>query len=348
MRKLQVNQQEQQLLNDAITHWVAEELIDPETAGKIRSNIAVKGFDWQRLAQYSFWIALSCVVLAFLSIFVDKGIMRWVESLYETPDLLISAFCWVLAILFYYLGFRHKKYHPDKSFSNEAMMALGVFATATAVGYMGEVLGTKSGNYSLLFLTSIIIYAVLAVKLGSNLIWIFMLLALGIWFATETAHQSNWGFSFWGMNYPLRFTLFGVLVTALALFGQTRVKILLPFQTVSYVVGLCYLLISLWLLSIFGNYSDFQIWSSVKQWHLIGWGILSTSAALAMTIYGFKKQDLFAREFGMVFVVINVYTRYFEYFWDTMNRAIFFAILAISFFMVGRQAEKIWRGIEKK
>ncbi|MBL4678753.1 MAG: hypothetical protein JKY70_21555, partial [Mucilaginibacter sp.] len=36
------------------------------------------------------------------------------------------------------------------------------------------------------------------------------------------------------------------------------------------------------------------------------------------------------------------YTKYFEYFWESTNKTIFFAILALSFWLVGRKAEKIW------
>jgi hypothetical protein len=34
--------------------------------------------------------------------------------------------------------------------------------------------------------------------------------------------------------------------------------------------------------------------------------------------------------------------RFFEYFWDTLHKAIFFAALALSFWLLGTKAEKIW------
>jgi hypothetical protein len=48
------------------------------------------------------------------------------------------------------------------------------------------------------------------------------------------------------------------------------------------------------------------------------------------------------RGFGLTFLFINLYTRYFEYFWNTLHKAIFFALLAISFWFIGSRAEKIW------
>ncbi|WP_257666601.1 DUF2157 domain-containing protein [Parapedobacter tibetensis] len=348
MKKLDISKQEKETLDDAISHWREHDLIDDELAKQLTDSYELKGFDWKRLAQYSFWIALSCVVLAFLSLFVDEMVLRWIEKLYDTPDVVIAIFCLVLAILCYYWGFKHKRKYPNKTFSNEALMLLGVFATATFIGYLGKIIDKGSGHFSLLFLASVIVYGILSVKLSSKLIWVFTLVSFGIWFATETAYHSNWGFRFWGMNYPLRFTLFGALLTAFALFWQHRFKPIKPFQQLSYIIGLTYLMVALWLLSIFGNYSDMDKWSDVRQWRIFYWGLLSTAVSLGFAWYGLKRVDHIAREFGIIFLIINVYTRFFEYLWDNINRAVFFLLLAGSFWYIGRWAERIWSGRDEK
>ncbi len=342
MEKLDISKQEKELLDNAIGHWQQQGLIDGALADRLADTYQVKGFDWKRLAQYAFWVALSCVVLAFLSLFADQLVLRWIERLYDTPDAVICLFCLVLAVLFYVMGFRNKRKYPHKTFSNEALMALGVFATATFIGYLGKLMDNGSGHFSLLFLASVVIYGILSVKLSSKLIWLFTLISLGVWFATETAYHSDWGFRFWGMNYPLRFTIFGALVTVFAFFWQPRIKPLAPFRQLSYIVGLTYLLVALWLLSIFGNYSDIDKWSQVRQWHIFYWGLLSSAVSLGFAWYGLKQQDHVAREFGIVFLIINIYTRFFEYLWDNVNRALFFLLLALSFWFIGRWAERVW------
>lgn len=344
MKKLDISKQEKETLDEAIGHWQQHGLIDEQLAGQLADSYEVKGFDWKRLAQYSFWIALSCAVLAFLSLFVDETVLRWIRKLYNTPDAVICVFCFILAVMCYLWGFRHKKHHPDKAFTNEAIMALGVFATAAFIGYLGKIIDKGSGHFSLLFLASVVIYGFLSVKLSSRLIWVFTLISFGVWFATETAYHSDWGFRFWGMNYPLRFTIFGALLTAFAVRWQYRIKSLQPFQPITYVIGLTYLMVALWLLSIFGNYSDMDKWSAVRQWRIFYWGLLSTAVALGLAWYGLKRKDHIAREFGIVFLVINLYTRFFEYLWDNINRAVFFLLLAASFWFIGRWAERIWRG----
>jgi len=343
VKKLTVSKQEKETLDEVIAHWRETGLIDDTSADRLGASYEVKGFDWKRLAQYAFWVALSCVVLAFFSLFADELVLRWIERLYDTPDVVICVFCLALAIVCYVWGFRNKRKHPDKTFSNEALMALGVFATAAFIGYFGKIVDKGSGHFSLLFLASVAIYGILAVKLSSKLIWIFTLIAFGVWFATETAYHSNWGFRFWGMNYPLRFTLFGALLTAFALFWQHRIKPISRFKQLTYIIGLTYLMIALWLLSIFGNYSNLDLWSQVRQWHIFYWGLLSSALSLGLAWYGLKKHDNVAREFGIVFLIINIYTRFFEYLWDNINRAVFFLVLALSFWFIGRWAERIWR-----
>lgn len=343
MEKETVSKQEKETLDEAITRWRETGLLDDALAGRLGETYEVKGFDWKRLAQYAFWVALSCVILAFLSLFADKLVLRWIERLYDTPDVVICIFCLTLAIVCYAWGLRNKRSYPEKTFSNEALMTVGVFATAAFIGYFGKIVDKGSGHFSLLFLASVVIYGILSVKLSSRLIWVFTLAAFGIWFATETAYHSNWGFRFWGMNYALRFTLFGSLLTAFALFWQPRIKSIRPFQQLTYVIGLTYLMVALWLLSIFGNYSDLDLWSQVRQWHIFYWGLLSSAVSLALAWYGLKKHDNIAREFGILFLIINIYTRFFEYLWDNINRAVFFLLLAASFWYIGRWAERIWR-----
>jgi len=348
MKKLDVNRHEKETLDEAIRHWQEQGLLEELQAKQLTETYELKGFDWKRLAQYAFWIALSCVVLAFLSLFADRMVLDWIERLYDTPNVVICVFCLVLAILFYGWGFRNKRKYPDKTFSNEALMTLGVLATAACIGYLGKIIDSGSGHFSLLFLASVIIYGILSVKLTSKLIWIVTLVSFGIWFATETAYHSNWGFRFWGMNYPLRFTIFGALLTAFALFWQRHIRPIAPFHTLTYIVGLCYLMIALWLLSIFGNYSDMDTWAGVRQWQIFYWGLLSSAISLGFAWYGLKRQDYIAREFGIVFLIINLYTRFFEYLWDNINRTIFFLLLGVSFWYIGRWSERIWSRKTKK
>ena len=67
------------------------------------------------------------------------------------------------------------------------------------------------------------------------------------------------------------------------------------------------------------------------------------AAALAAIWYGLKRDDGVLRGFGLTFLLINLYTRFFEYFWAPLPKALFFAVLAISFWYLGSRAETIWQ-----
>jgi hypothetical protein len=165
--------------------------------------------------------------------------------------------------------------------------------------------------------------------------------SLGSWFGTETGYQTDWSFYFLGMNYPLCFVLFGISLVLFS-FLMLRFRMLYLFRELTYVVGLLYLFVSLWLLSIFGNFGSLEDWLRIKQIELFYWGIISLLFSIGFTIYGIRFRDHIAREFGISFLLINLYSRYFEYLWDITDKTIFFGIMAISFWLIGRKAEKIW------
>ncbi|MGV3706168.1 MAG: DUF2157 domain-containing protein [Arcticibacter sp.] len=341
MKNLNIDKPEAEFLDSTIKYWEEEGLIDAAKAEQLRSSYAVKQFDWRRLAQYSFWIALACGLIAVASLVINDAIIDLLQSLYNTPDILISVAAAGIAAWMYYYGQRQKARFPERQFSNEATLFSGVLFTAISIAFVGKALDNGSGHFSSLFLLSVFVYGALALKFQSKLIWAFALISLGSWFGTETGYQTNWGNYFFGLNYPLRFVVFGAVLTAAGLLLEHYRK--LPgFNSLTYVIGLFYFFISLWILSIFGNLATIEDWLKTDQVDLVSWGIISSVASLGVMLYGLKQKDEIAREFGITFLLINIYTRYFEYMWDRTDKAIFFGILAISFWLIGCKAEKIW------
>ena len=341
MAKLNLDKQESEFLSTTIRQWKTDGLIDSDTAERLSDSYEVKGFDWKRLAQYSFWVALACGIIAIASLIIDDAVIRWLEKLYDTPDIIISLVSGMLAGGLLYEGSKRKNKYPERVFSNEAIIFFGILFTASCIAFLGKTFDNGNGHFSILFLLSVFVYAALALKFRSGLIWAFALVSLGSWFGTETGYQTDWSHYFLGMNYPLRFVAFGLLLVALS-FLMVKIKKLTEFRELTYVIGLLYLFVSLWLLSIFGNFGTLEDWMKVKQIELISWGIISVLVAIVFTIYGLRQKDYIAREFGITFLLINLYSRYFEYLWDITDKTIFFAILALSFWLIGRKAEKIW------
>jgi len=338
---MKIDQEKSDFLDEMLEHWQAEQLLTDAEVKKLRASYEAKSFDWRRLAQYSFWIAMACGVISLGALLIDNTILKYLEKLYDTPDGLISLLSALAAIILYWISFKRKKAMPMQVFSNDAIIFTAVMLTANAVAYLGKAIGGDGSHFSLLILFSVIIYGVLAFIFKSRLIWIFTLISLGAWFGTETGYLSRGNLYFLGMNYPLRFVIFGLLVTATSLLLR-KTKGFSFFYMTTYVSGMIYLFISLWLISVFGNFGTLDQWYGIRQISLYYWAIISAAVCGISIFVGLKHRDDVAREFGITFLFLNLYTRYFEYFWDSWHKALFFSVLAASFWFIGRRAEKIW------
>src|ERR1700750_2316920 len=113
MTKLNLDKQESDFLDRIITDWEKQGLVGDEQAGKLRDTYEVKGFDWMRLAKYSFWIALICGGASFAFLIVNDELINWLKKLYYTPDIVISILSGAAAVFFYILGRRREKRTPE-------------------------------------------------------------------------------------------------------------------------------------------------------------------------------------------------------------------------------------------
>src|ERR1700761_3692573 len=122
MPKLNLDKQDSKLLDKTITFWEEQHLLDDAQAQKLRESYEVKGFDWMRLAKYSFWIALICGGASFAFLIVNDEVINWLKHLYYTPDIVISILSGAAAVFFYLLGRRRERRNPERVFSNEAII----------------------------------------------------------------------------------------------------------------------------------------------------------------------------------------------------------------------------------
>lgn len=336
-----LNKKKGHFLNKIIDQWETNGIVNEETADAMRNSYSIRPFDYKKLAKYSFWIAIICVIISLGAIMADEFLVELIESFFSSSDIGLCTTFALIASAIYYAGLKRREKRPEKVFSNEVIIFLGVLFTAISIGYLGKALDTGSGHFSILFLLSTVIYAVLALWFPSKLVWLFALISFGSWFGTETGYMSGWGAYFLGMNYPLRFVIFGGVLVGAGFLLKDHSQ-LSEFYKPTYIMGLLYLFIALWILSIFGNYGDLESWYEVKQFELFHWSLFFGLVAVGAIYYGLKHDDYTSRSFGITFLFINLYTKYFEYFWNGSHKAIFFAILAISFWFIGHRAEKIW------
>lgn len=338
---MRVTKKESRTIKKAITHWHHASLIDDKLADELGRDLEISTFDWGRLAKYCFWIAIICIVIALSAVFANKFLRELLERIFRASDAAKCLALVVLAAAIYWLGVRRRSKHPERVFSNEAIFFFGVLTTAGAIVEFAQAIDIGDSHFSLLILLSSLIYGVLGFFLKSNLIWLFSLLSLGGWMGAETGYASGWGEYYLGMNFPMRFTIFGAVLTAAGLAIENVVQFDRLYRT-TLVMGLLYLFISLWLMSIFGNYGKMESWYRAGSLELFQWSVLFAVVACGAIYHGLRYENPITKGFGLTFLFINLYTRYFEYFWNITDKAIFFGLLGISFWAIGRKAETIW------
>jgi len=351
-----LSKRQHRLVSQVIDYWRQTDTINYETATRLSSSILAVSFDWKRLARYSFIVAICCIVTAVGAVLADEALLKLLEQIFNSPPIVKSIFFSSVAVVLFRYGLIRRSRLPQKTYSNEAILFIGVLAVAAAVGFFGSAIDTGKGHYAILFLIASIVYMLLGFWFPSRQVWVFGLLSLGAWMGTETGYISGGGMYYLGMNYPLRFSIFGALLSLLGIWGcrineeaketnqlpESTLQRTLYLSSQTKVIGLLNLFIALWIMSIFGNYGDMEVWHNTPQYELLHWSLLFGAAAVAAIWYGLRNDDAVCRGFGLTFLFINLYTRFFEYFWNTIHKALIFALLAASFWYLGTKAERIW------
>ena len=208
------NKSQGKFLHGVIVQWADNKTITPEIAEDLRQSFSIRSFDWKNLAKYSFWVALICLIIAIVSAFNDVDFLIFLRKFFDMTYIMRCVVLAICAALVFCFGLLRRRKKPTKIFSNEAIFFLGVLFCAGSILCLGAALSTGSNHFSLLLLLASVVYGILGLALSSKLIWVFSILSLASWYGAETGYISGWGAYYLGMNYPLRFVLFGVILIA--------------------------------------------------------------------------------------------------------------------------------------
>ena len=335
---MQLNKEKAEFLQKAIEEWQSQELLSDEQAVQLKQSITVRKFDWKQVTVYAFIIAVACAVLSVIVLLADKPLRALIEKFTQITDFGISSILTIFTgLIFWYTKRRFEK-HPDTPFSNGSFLLFGAFLSLAMISYWAKTLQVFQHNYAGIFLLSAIIYAGLAVYFNSQTIWVLGILMLALAFGTFTGSSEE---QFLGLNFPMRFIPFSLLILSFLMILKKNER-LKSFYRIHYITGLLLFYVAFWLVTIFGNYSIYERWQEVKQLQFLLWdGVLFAVAATGM-YFGLKLNDFILGNSSLVFFILNLVTRYFEYFWHPLHKSIFFMILAFIFWFIGSRAEKLW------
>lgn len=348
---MELPRKQAETVRKALEAWQASGLLDRETGARLLDDLVPLPFDWYRLGRYALWTAVTCILIGVAALFTDSWIIELVERFFTFTGLgrCLSA-CLVAAGLFLW-GARRRVRFPEKRLTTEAIFFLGVVAIAGALNFLADWLTAIHPDLVVygravpyLFLTAALIYGILGLALDSRMIWVFSLLALGNWFGAEVGYAASWHAYYLDMGYPVRMVIFGLLLCGLAAFlKRNRLRPRLEaFERSTLSMGLLYLFVSLWILSILGNNGDMALWHGGGKMQLFHWSLLFGAAACIVLWIGIRRDDGMLRGYGLVFLGLNLYTRFFEWFWDSLHKGLFFIIVGVSLWFLGSRAERLW------
>src|SRR4051812_5323902 len=87
---MEVDKSEWKILRQALAEWEHNGKITPQQADTLRKSITFKRTERQQVAQYFFFIALFCTLLAFGAIFINEKLLEKLKLYFSLNDLVIA------------------------------------------------------------------------------------------------------------------------------------------------------------------------------------------------------------------------------------------------------------------
>ena len=194
-----------------------------------------------------------------------------------------------------------------------ALEMAGGFALQGLTSLLAIDFSTGSKNWPALIGIQSVLLAALAYALRNRLILIHAGVCFFVFFGGETGYVSGWGAYWLAMTYPIRFLVAGTVFLAVAWLHAMVIEG--PYQSFSRVyahLGLIDIHFSLWFLSVFGYFEKNVTWSNnggERVAFSLVWGVVSLASFMLAGALGQR----ILRSYGMTFLVINLYTFYFQF-----------------------------------
>jgi len=311
---------EERLAED-VQLWLADGLISTDTAFVLRQRYGAPGFGWATLVKY---LGISGGLFAFL------GILGFVTAISGSKG--FGGFVLTLlggAGLFW--GLRLARDAQDRyALSSKIVTALGAVALASGAGLTGAAL--ELGDSAILVFTGAVVVPLLTALAYQNknpFLLIVAVLALFHWVGTW---DQMWGHSTYEIDVqdPKLMSAAALLVFGIGCWHERAVYQKMPrFYRVYQALGLFYFNLSLLILSIDGSTQK-----------CLPWVIALTLAGIAQIALGARLHNGLVLGFGVTTVVIDVFTRYYERFWDTLDKGLFFLLGGLVLFGLGFALER--------
>ena len=320
------------IIREALTHWKDSGLVSVEQYQRLNGSLK-EVFDWKRIIFHFTWIAGSCFLISIAALFCNEFIIELLKMAPPEVKTVSSLFFGTVLIT---AGFLLRRKAPLHLKTYAILLLLGCVFVGLGLGYLGKVFNFSRENIRYLLLSGCFIYGLIGWFGKSGMVWLFALVSFSSWLGCESG--ASFGTYWLGVSEPLRFLVLGSILVILAFWtGTGRFLEKREINGVTLAYGLLTLFVSLWFLSLFGVYSlseDFRCCGKTSDTELFIWSAVMAGVALMTLWEGVKHDRSMLIGFGSAFLGIELYTKYFEYFWDSMDKSLFFFILGVSLLVV--------------
>jgi hypothetical protein len=189
-----------------------------------------------------------------------------------------------------------------------ASFALEGLTTVLAVDF-----STGSKNWPALVGVQTALTFALAYALANRLVLIHACALFFTWFGAQTGYISGWGAYWLEMNYPARFCVAGLVMLCVA-WAHTRAsrEAVRGFARVYAHFGALIAHLAMWFFALFGYFGEEPGWrdnAAQRVAFSVAWAGFS-----GLCIYGgIRLRQRMLRGYGMTFLIIVVYTAYFQF-----------------------------------
>jgi hypothetical protein len=280
----------------------AQGVIDAGQLARLAERYPVGRWDWMRLVR---------AFTLFGALGMAAGLAVLAPRLVDVKNLLDGGLA-VVTIALLAGGHRLARAHSLPRAGAALQLCGGLSLQALTVTLAAHY-STGSKNWPALVGVDALLAFALAYLLSNRLLLIQACANACVFFGAETGYVSGWGVYWMSMNYPARFLLAGAVALGV---GWAHARFLTgAWQSFSRVYAHFGLLIShlaLWFLALFGWFENRVEWRGNEGQRLafsVGWAAISFACLLA----GSRLNQRVLRGYGLTFLLIDLYTAYFQF-----------------------------------
>ncbi len=340
---MKLSKREYQQIVTKLDKWLESEKLTVEKYNELKESIKIKEIDWRRIAQNMLALAVLFMIVAFLHLIVEEWIIDILMKFFALSDKFFMTLLFIcFAGLTSLATVIHKKSKKDRS--NIFRESLLILALASFVGFLFFLsdIYCVSAHIGILFVLLTSAITLLFGKIfNSQLFWILGIVGSLMWFGIHTSYTDNQSPLFWGMNLAVRYFVLLIVLNGILLLLQ-KIGLSILFESLTFNILMGIFIIALWFVALFGNFSSFTEWKHSSPLLLLPGGIIMFIISSILWFVGKKSLNSTLKWFGAFGLLADVYTQYFLFLWNPLPASIFFFILALSFFIIGRKAEIIW------